>query len=213
MAEVLPLLGAAALIAVLHMSAPDHWVTLCILSLRSGWSRARLVAIGAATAGGHVVLSILLGLGVVFVGLIVSEKLSGYITLGTGLLMVALGLGFGLRALLSNAGEDYEDEAAQEIRKAKSAGRGPLYFVVLGGALSPDLSILPVFLLAVPAGLGVVADTAVVFATASVLSLVALTLVGSTGLAGTFSRAPAKYNDSLVGFTVAAVGVYVLVFG
>ena len=85
--------------------------------------------------------------------------------------------------------------------------------VVLGGALSPDLSILPIFLLAVPAGLGTVVDTALVFALASVLSLAALVLAGSLGVARALSHAPAKYNDALVGFVIAAVGVYVLLFG
>jgi hypothetical protein len=67
--------------------------------------------------------------------------------------------------------------------------------------------------LAVQAGVGVVFDAALVFAMASVLSLSALVVVGSMGIAKTLSHAPAKYNDSLVGFVIAAVGVYVLLFG
>lgn len=213
MTQALPLLVAAALVGILHMSAPDHWVTLSILAQRSAWSRGRLVGFGIATAGGHVLLSVLLGFGIVFLGLVFSKVLSNDITIATGILMVVVGLGYGLRRLFSNDPEDYDKEVDQELAKARSTGRGLTYFVILGGALSPDLSILPVFLLAVPVGLWLAIDTAVVFATASVLSLIALVLVGSVGVARALAHAPAKYNDSLVGFVIAAVGAYVILFG
>jgi len=38
-------------------------------------------------------------------------------------------------------------------------------------------------------------------------------LLGSAGLAKAFERVPPKYNDALVGFVIAAVGVYILVAG
>lgn len=209
----LPLLAGAALVGLLHMSAPDHWVTLCILGQKESWSRVKLVQYGAMTAGGHVSLSILLGLVIVVLGLAVSESLSHYVTVGTGVLMVFLGLGYGLRTLLVNVSVDYDREAQEKTEKVKVTGKRLAYFAVLGGTLSPDLSILPIFLISSQVSLGLVLDTAVVFAAASLLSLLILVLVGSVGLAKAFARAPAKYNDSLVGFVIAAVGLYVLLFG
>lgn len=213
MTQVLPLLAAAAVVGTLHMSAPDHWVTLCMLGQRSGWSRPRLVGFGLATAGGHVILSVALGFAIVLAGLVFSQGLSNDITMATGLAMLVVGAGYGVRRLLAKDPEDYGKEAEQEEGRAKAQGKGMVYFVILGGALSPDLSILPIFLLAVPAGVGLAVDTALVFGTASILSLVALVLAGSMGLARALSHAPAKYNDSLVGFVIAAVGVYVLLLG
>lgn len=213
MTDVLPILAASALVGTLHMSAPDHWVTLCILGQRAAWSRRRLLGVGLITAGGHVLLSLLLGFFIVEVGLVFSRELSDDITVATGLAMLLLGTSYGIRRLLAKDPEDYAGEADQEMAKANSQGKGMTYFVILGGALSPDLSILPIFLLAVPVGVGVVVDTALVFALASILSLSALVLVGSMGVAKALSHAPAKYNDALVGFVVAAVGVYVLLFG
>ncbi len=213
MTDVLPLLSAAALVGVLHMSAPDHWVTLCILGQRASWSRARLLGFGLAAGGGHVMLSVALGFAIVAAGLVFSPELSGGITIATGLVMLVVGVGYGVKRISARDPPDYDKEADQELARAKSAGRGLTYFVVLGGALSPDLSILPVFLLAVPAGLGFAADAALVFALASILTLSALLLFGSAGFAKVLSRAPAKYNDALVGFVIAAVGAYVLAFG
>lgn len=213
MPQVVPLLTAAALVGILHMSAPDHWVTLCMLAQKSSWSRARLMGLGVATSGGHVLLSIVLGFGIVLLGLVFSSSLSNLITEGTGLAMLFVGLGYGVKTLLSHTSEDYDKEADQELNKALSSGRGLTYFVVLGGALSPDLSVLPIFLLAVPLGFGLVVDAALIFALASILSLVFLVLVGSMGIARIMSHAPAKFNDSLVGFVIATVGAYVLLFG
>jgi nickel/cobalt exporter len=211
--EILPLLAAAALVGVLHMSAPDHWVTLCVLAQASKWSKGRLVGFGVATAAGHVLLSVILGFVLVGLGLLFSQTLSSDITLVIGVVMLFGGLAFGFKTILSREKDYYRYEASQQMPRLEKQGRGITYFAVLGAALSPDLSILPIFLLAVPVGITLAVDTAVVFAAASISSLVLLVLLGSMGFARVFSRTPAKYNDGLVGFVVAAVGAYILVFG
>lgn len=208
------LLAAAALVGVLHMSAPDHWVTLVLLGRIAEWTKGRLLLVSLLTAAGHVLLSIVLGFAIVGVGAVFSQALSHDLVLVTGAIMVAGGGAYGVRELLSEPSEDYEREAGEELMKLeKGVGRGAGYFAVLGAALSPDLSILPIFVLAVPEGFGVAADTALVFAAASVLSLLVLVVAGSKGLATLFEKVPPKYNDALVGFIIALVGVYVLVAG
>ena len=214
MVAVLPLLAAAALVGVLHMSAPDHWVTLCMLAQTSKWSTSRLMAVSLVTAFGHVVLSVALGLAVVLLGVVFTRTLSEYLTTAIGAVMLLAGAFYGVWAIVSNHKEDYQKEAEEEgARIGRRGGRGVGYFAVLGGALSPDLSILPIFLLAVPMGLGLAIDTAIVFAVGSILSLTLLVLVGSKGLSKVFARVPPKYNYALVGFVIAAVGIYVLYAG
>ena len=128
--------------------------------------------------------------------------------------MLAIGLAYGVREILSNRPEDYQREAEGEYFKAGGGeGRTVGYFAVLGAALSPDLSILPIFLLAVPVGFGLAIGTAAVFGLASILSLLILVLLGSWGLGRFFERVPPKYNNALVGFVVAAVGAYIVLFG
>jgi len=166
------------------------------------------------TAVGHVALSILLGFIVVEVGRVFSEQVSLYITEGTGAVMVIGGLLYGAKELLLSRPEDYESETREELMKGEGAfGKRFRYFAVLGAALSPDLSILPIFLLAVPIGLGFAVDTAIVFAVASIGALLAFLLLGSAGLAKALEKLPSKYNDALVGFVVAVVGFYILVAG
>lgn len=205
MIAILPLLAAAAIVGVLHMSAPDHWVTLCLLAQASKWSRVRLLGFGLAAAVGHVALSVLLGFGIVVVGLLFSNQASIDLALGTGALMTVGGLGYALLSLARIR------RGMKTQSSPNPSQKGLTYFAVLGAALSPDLGILPIFLLAVPVGLGLALYAAAVFAVASVLTLLALLWVGSVGLAKVFSRVPEAYNDALVGVVLAAVGVYVLV--
>ena len=214
MVQATPLLLGALLVGALHMSAPDHWVTLCLLGKVAKWSRGRLLLVSLVTGLGHVLLSVALGFVIVGVGVLFTESLSSQIAFGTGVLMLAIGLAYGVRELLSNRPKDYQREAEGEYLKAGGGeGRTVGYFAVLGAALSPDLSILPIFLLAVPVGFGLAMGTAVVFGFASILSLLILVLLGSWGLDRFFERIPPKYNNALVGFVVAAVGAYIVLFG
>lgn len=214
MISIEALLFAAALVGILHMSAPDHWVTLVILGRSARWKDSRLMAVSFVTGAGHVALSIVLGFAAVALGLVFSKIIALYFTDAIGAAMVALGLLFAIRALVSGKNELPEEEkAALEGRPVKAINRSASYFAVLGAALSPDLSILPIFILAVPVGLSLAIYTAVVFTIASITVIVILVYIGSKGMAKAFEKLPPKYNDSIVGFVIAAVGVYVLVTG
>lgn len=202
------LLAAAALVGALHMSAPDHWLTLCMIARASKWSRPRLIGFGLATATGHVLVSVVLGFAIVGAGLLFSGAVSAALVLVTGAAMVIGGVAYSTRALISKQGHEGDPHP-----DGSSPTRGLTYFAVLGAALSPDLTILPIFVLSIPQGLAFAADAAAVFAASSVLTLVALVWVGSMGLEGVFARIPEKYNDAMVGVVVALVGVYVLIFG
>lgn len=106
------------------------------------------------TAVGHVALSVLLGFAIVAMGLLFSQEVTLYINEGTGLIMIVGGVAYGFRELRPVNEEDYETEVEGKLaRGAGTLGKSFSYFAVLGAALSPDLSILPVFLLAVPLGL------------------------------------------------------------
>jgi len=209
-----PLILGAVLVGAIHMSAPDHWVTLSLLGKVAEWSRSRLLLMSLMAALGHVLLSVALGLAIVEVGILFTASLSGQIAFWTGVLMLVVGLAYGARELLSNRIEDYQKEAEREYLKAGGrAGRNVGYFAVLGALLSPDLSILPIFVLAVPVGISLAIDTAVAFGAAAILALLVFVLLGSWGLDRIFEKVPPKYNDALVGFVVAAVGAYIVLSG
>ncbi len=195
------------------MSAPDHWATLIVLGRISKWSRSRLVAVGIVTAAGHVGLSILLGFAILGLGFLFSQQLALYATEAVGAAMIAGGLLYGIRELRANVEEDYEKETREKLAKGEGEFKRFRYFAVLGAALSPDLAIIPIFLLALPVGLDFAFAAAVVFGLASVVSLLLFLVLGLAGLAKVLERIPPKYNDAMVGFVIAAVGGYILLVG
>jgi len=207
------LLLAAATVGILHMSAPDHWATLIMLGKVANWSRSRLAGVGIMTAIGHVAFSIALGFAIVGLGMALSAQISTYLVKVIGIAMIVGGLAYGVRELRERRIEDYEKETLDELAKGEGRfGSRFRYFAVLGAALSPDLAILPVFLLALPIGLGFAVATAMVFGLASVSALIVFLMLGMTGLGKMFERIPPEYNDALVGFVIAAVGAYILLF-
>jgi nickel/cobalt exporter len=215
MTDIVPLLVGAALVGVLHMSAPDHWVTLCILSRASGWNRRRLFGVSLTTASGHAVLSAALGFGIAVAGIAFSRLISSYISYAVGFVMLAVGVFIGVRALVSKKKEEVTPgEKLLEKKKQNASGlNGIGYFAVLGAALSPDLSITPIFLASITVGVLFAFYLLIIFVVTSILAQLVLVQVGIKGLAKTFEHVPEKYNDSIVGFIIAAVGIYIILAG
>jgi nickel/cobalt exporter len=211
MPSLLPYVIGAAVVGILHMSAPDHWVTVCMLGKSAKWTRTRLFGISLATAIGHVVLSVALGLGVVAVGLAFSHLISFYLDTGIAIIMITVGLFVGIRSLVRKNEHHKHDHDEDNKKNNDKLNRGIGYFAVLGAALSPDLSITPIYLSAIKAGFYFAIELSVVFAAASILTLLLLVQLGTVGLAKTFEKIPEKYNDSMVGFVIAAIGIYILV--
>ncbi|MGD0994450.1 MAG: hypothetical protein ABR909_02880 [Candidatus Bathyarchaeia archaeon] len=197
------------------MSAPDHWVTLCILSRESGWNSKKLFGISLVTASGHAVLSAALGFGIAVAGLLFSRLISSYISYAVGFIMLAVGLFIGVRALVSKKKEEITPGEKLLEKEKKNASRlnGIGYFAVLGAALSPDLSITPIFLASITVGLLFAVYLLIIFVVTSILSQLVLVQVGAKGLAKTFEHVPEKYNDSIVGFVIAAIGIYIIFAG
>jgi len=214
MVNLTPLLIGAAAVGALHMSAPDHWATLCLLGQSSKWSRKKLFGISLLTSTGHAIFSALLGLAIVALGIVFSSMVSYYLSFGIGVIMIAVGLLIGARALVEKENREVTPEqklADRQKNKSKSRLGGIGYFAVLGAALSPDISITPVFLAAIPAGLLFGIYLFLVFVVTSILCQLVLVQVGISGLAKTFEHVPEKYNDAIVGFVIAAIGIYVVV--
>ena len=207
------------MVGILHMSAPDHWLTLCVLARNKRWAPKRLFGISFVTAIGHVGLSVALGLRVVGVGLVFSHLISSYLDIGIGTIMVVVGLIVGIRPLIQKNphhhehkhDHDHDLDNDDQKKGINNLTQGIGYFAVLGAALSPDPSIIPIYLSAISAGFYFALELSAVFAAASILTLLLLVQLGTVGLAKSLAKIPEKYNNSMVGFVIAAIGVYVLV--
>jgi len=213
MANLFAYVIGAALVGILHMSAPDHWLTLCVLARNKKWAPKKLFGVSFVTAIGHVALSVAMGLIVVVIGLVFSHLISYYLDTGIGLVMVGAGLVVGIMPLVrkSASHQHHHDHEHNEEKKFGKLTSKIGYFAILGAALSPDPSIIPIYLSAISAGFYFALELSVVFAVASIATLLLLVQLGTVGLAKTLAKIPEKYNDSMVGFVIMAIGIYVLV--
>jgi nickel/cobalt transporter (NicO) family protein len=209
MANLFAYVIGAALVGILHMSAPDHWLTLCVLARNKKWAPKKLFGISFMTAIGHVALSVGMGLVVVIIGLAFSHLISYYLDTGIGLVMVGVGLVVGIIPLVRKSGHhhDHDHEEKKFGKLTSKVG----YFAILGAALSPDPSIIPIYLSAISAGFYFALELSVVFAIASIGTLLLFVQLGTVGLAKSLAKIPEKYNDSMVGFVIMIIGIYVLV--
>jgi hypothetical protein len=211
MANLLAYVIGAAVVGMLHMSAPDHWLTLCVLARNKKWTPKKLFGISTITAIGHVGLSVVMGLVVVIVGLVFSHLISYYLDTAIGLVMVGAGLVIGIIPLVKKSVPHHHEHEHHEEKKYGRFTQNLGYFAILGAALSPDPSIIPIYLSALSAGFYFALELSVVFAAASIITLLLLVQLGTMGLAKTLAKIPEKYNDSMVGFVIMAIGIYVLV--
>lgn len=205
----------AAVVGTLHMAAPDHWLTLCVLARNKQWVPKKLFGVSLVTAIGHVSLSIGMGFVVVVIGLVFSHLISSYLDIGIGIIMITVGLIVGVRSLVTHP-HHHDHEHHEHENNAEKKGPGKLthgvgYFAVLGAALSPDPSIVPIFLSAIPVGFYFAIELALVFAISSITTLLVLVKLGTVGLVKTLAKIPEKYNDSIVGFVIASIGIFILV--
>jgi nickel/cobalt exporter len=94
------LLGAAAVVAMLHSILPDHWVPLAIIARTQRWSIMKTARVSALAAAGHIIASLLLGGIIALIGLQFQHALEtqqGHII--GGILMLT-GIGFLIWGLL-----------------------------------------------------------------------------------------------------------------
>jgi len=185
------------------MSAPDHWATLVVLGKSAKWTFRKLTSVTLVSALGHVSLSVILALVIVTLSSVFSMLITGYFTEAIGFIMVITGLYVTVNSLRA------KNSRSSETNLVKSTG----YFAVLGAALSPDLSILPICLVAAPLGIITMVRTVTIFAVSSILTDLMLVLVFSVLFSRAVEKLPSKYNDALVGLVVTAIGIYVIVFG
>jgi nickel/cobalt exporter len=226
------LLAAAFGVGVVHtVLGPDHYLPFIMLAKARGWSRLRTIAVTSLCGLGHVASSVVLGgLGIAF-GLAIGQV--EFVESGRGPLaawaLVAFGVAYalwGVRHALRKRkgieahlhGEDVHIHShglhphRHEHRKIGADTTFWTLFIVF--VLGPCEPLIPLF--ALPASQGrwdVAAATAVVFAIATLASMVATTLAGLQGLKILNLGPLERWSHVLAGCVIAAAGLSVIYLG
>jgi len=226
------LLGAAFGVGVVHtLLGPDHYLPFIMLAKARGWSRLQTVLVTSACGIGHVASSVILGgLGIVF-GLAVGRiddlesgrgPLAAWALVAFGLAYALWGLRHALRKRKGIEAHVHGEEVhihshglnphGHEHRKIGANTTFWTLFIIF--VLGPCEPLIPLF--ALPASQGrwdVAVLTAVVFAVATLASMVGATLAGLRGLQLVRLGPLERWSHVVAGCMIAAAGLSVIYLG
>ena len=226
------LLAAAFGVGVVHtLLGPDHYLPFIMLARARGWSRLRTALVTSICGLGHVASSVILGgLGIVF-GVAVGRletvetgrgSIAAWAIVVFGIAYALWGLRYALRRRtgleahvhegdvhihshgLSPHGHDHQRVGANTTFWA-------LFIIFVLGPCEP---LIPLF--ALPASQGrwdVAVLTAIVFAVATLASMVGATLAGYEGLKFVRLGPLERWSHVLAGCVIAAAGLSVIYLG
>jgi hypothetical protein len=191
------LLSTAALIALFHMIAPDHWVPLLIISKARNYTRQTKYIWAFILGLGHSGSSVIVALAVLYVGLEVLKSSIVLLTDVAIILMFAISVYFFVNGL-REAGEDTEK------LMEKSA---------LAISAFPDLAFLPILVASSTLGLEKSIPITLTFISVTVVTLVCVVWLSSNiPWMDRLKNMPGRYTDYLIAIILAVTGV-VLYFG
>jgi len=219
------LLGAAAVVAILHSILPDHWVPLAVVGRTQRWSLFRVARVSALASAGHVVASVVLAGIIAAIGLQFQRQLEtqqGHIV---GAVLILTGVGFLIWGLTGHSHDhdhghshDHETAHAHEENHTQTGHAAPprqqtlarrlaAIAVPFGVAASPDLTILPVALAASAVGRGAVVGVIVVFALLTMATFIGLTVLAT--LAGYQIKGEwlERHANTITAVVLIAIGV------
>lgn len=189
------LLAAAAGVGFGHAVLPDHWVPLAVIGRTRRYPLSRVTRLSGAAGVAHVLVSFVLGAIVVVVGLQFRSTIESAQAAIVGGILIVTGLGFATLELTGHGhhhdhnhdhghGGQQHDHGHGPERAPTAAKRSSGLAAVMipfGAAASPDLTILPVFLAATTAGIGIAIGSLLIFAAVTIGTIVGLTVAATRG--------------------------------
>ncbi len=168
--QPLAMLIAGSVITVLHALGPDHWLPHILVSKAQGWTIARTLRVTLLASLGHIGLTIVLGMAIVF--LVVEMELGSQALTNTIMAMVLLALG------LLFIFRGFRPKPHRE--RAMSDGAATLVLFLVA-SFPPCYAILPLFLAASSYGWGLGLSLALVFSLLTVGVMLTLVAIGRKG--------------------------------
>ncbi len=170
--QTLAMLVAGGIITVLHAMGPDHWLPHIVLSKAQGWTIAKTLRITLVASVGHVGLTIVLGLAIIY--LVVEIELGSQALTNTimALVLLALGLLFvarGFRPAPSHV-KAMSDQAATLV-------------ILMVAIFPPCYAILPLFLAASSHGWSLALPLVLLFSLLTIGVMLTLVALGRKGYA------------------------------
>jgi len=194
-------------IASVHISAPDHWLTISFISRKKRWNQRREAAFSSMVGALHALFSLTIALFVVYVGLFTILDFRVLFNVIAGYFLLVGGSAYSLYFLIKTYRNPFREEEMEEHEAGADASS-----FALGLSLSPDLAAVSVILLAVPLGYPAVGFASLIFTVTSMILLPILVMLSSKGIGRALSRIRPEVNDIVLGLVLALTGLSLIIF-
>ena len=233
----LTLTAAAISVGSVHTLAPDHWMPFALLARAEHWSARRTAAVTALCGLGHVTVSVALGLMAAGFGLEVVDRLGRRLEGVAGLVLIAFGSIYGLWALHRTVRSGWHDHDAPGLLHwhvhhdsdhgvAHAAGLAPraghvhahprrltAWALFLLFSADPCVAVIPLIFAAAPLGVSSTLTVVAAYETATIATMVLLTLPARHAAARIRGAWADRYGDALAGGLIAVVGMVAVRLG
>jgi nickel/cobalt exporter len=211
------LFAAAAGVGFGHAILPDHWAPLAVLGRARRYPLAKVARLSGLAGLAHVLLSIVLGGVIIAIGLQFRASIQSAQDTIVGAILIATGLGFGAFELLGRGhAHDHHDHheghehGHDHVHEQRGLRGLAAIMVPFGAAASPDLTILPVFLAATTVGAATAIGSVLIFATATIGTIVCLTLAATRGGYQISGQWLDRWGNAITAVVLVAIGTLVL---
>jgi len=198
--------GAFSL-GLMHSLIPSHWLPVVLLSKARKWSVGTSLLGAVVAASGHILISIVVGIGLVLIGatlfakhLELIEDMSAFVLIGFGLLYA----GHAWFRHSSCHGHSHHGETIQPGR--------PAFLFLFSLGLTPCATVLPAFVTAAASGTSVLIMALVGFAAGVLTALIAATLLTLKGVADFDLPVFEHYGDVITGLAASGLGLIFWLF-
>ena len=194
------LIATVAAVGVLHTIVPDHWGPIVVVARTRRWTLARTARAAAIAGVGHVLSTLVLGAMIWVAGAVLAKYYAHLISLASAVALIGFGLWIAY-------GGWKEAQQEQDLDHAHGHEQTAL-LLILGS--SPMIEGLPAFFSASTYGATLLAVMSVVFAAATIVTYVVMSVIGARSLQNASIGRFERYGELLSGLLVALVGVYAL---
>ena len=194
-------------VAFLHAALPTHWLPFVLVGRGRNWSIGKTLGVAATAGIGHVLFTILLGLGVVAAGSLVEPRFGEAFHWLVGGLMISLGTFYLIRHFRRR---DVRPEAEKTAPYASDRAAMAGLFLLL--ALSPCEAFLPFYLQGMGHGWGGFVILSLVLAAATGAGMLLFTGLSLVSARRMKLEALERYESAILGFVLIAIGLAVVLF-
>jgi ABC-type nickel/cobalt efflux system permease component RcnA len=218
------LVGAVAVVGVLHTIVPDHWVPITLIARQRGWTKAETISAAIKAGTGHVLSTLAIALVVWFAGAAVAAHFGHRVDLASSVALIGFGLWIAISSWLETRhgahGHDHghshshdhgheerhhhDDHSHSHDHPVKTKNRTAL-ILILGS--SPMVEGIPAFFAAGKYGIGLIVIMSVVFGISTIATYVVLCTLSTAGLKNVKFGNFEKYGEVFSGAFIAIVGL------